>query len=281
MKSRIGILLLLLMIVIGTILTYGGIAVGQRIMIKPAPEINEIQRRGELVVGLYYKDMPPFFMTNDQGKLYGIDIELARDIARVLGVKVKFNREAKTYQQLFELVAQNKVDVVISKFSMTFDRAQVIRYTEPYVTFRRALLVNSTYATKKGIKDYPMDHLRTAKVKVGVRAKTSYVEFANQLFKNAEIVQYEEWKSVVNALKEGEVMAALYDENEVIKSVRKNSNIALFASVYILKDQKDYIAMALPRGSNQLLEWLNFYLKSRKINMSVNDLIDRYPEVYE
>lgn len=76
-------------------------------------------------------------------------------------------------------------------------------------------------------------------------------------------------------------MAALYDENEIIKTVRKNSNIALFASVYILKDQKDYIAMALPPKSTQLLDWLNFYLKNFEIEMNVDDLIERYPKVYE
>ena len=34
-----------------------------------------------------------------------------------------------------------------------------------------------------------MDYLRQAKVKIAVREKTSYVEYARQMFKNAEIIE--------------------------------------------------------------------------------------------
>jgi hypothetical protein len=76
----------------------------------------------------------------------------------------------------------NPVDVVISKFSRTYERAKSVRYTQPYLTFRQALIVNKIHAAKNNIEDYPMDYLRQAKVRIAVREETSYVEYAGKLF---------------------------------------------------------------------------------------------------
>jgi polar amino acid transport system substrate-binding protein len=249
--------------------------------VKVAPEIETIKERGKLIVGLYYQDRPPFFMTDKQDKLYGLDIELARDIAIKLGVGVEFDREAKTFQHLFEKVAQGKVDVVISKFSATFDRAQVVRFTEPYVTLRKALMVNAKFAFKNNIKDYPMEYLRNNSVKVGVVAGTSWEEYTHQLFPEAVIINYQTWNNVISALQKGEIDATLYDDNEIAISLGKNSDIALFALVYILEDQKDFIAMALPHESIQFRDWLNLYLKYKDIYLEQDDLKSMFPEVYK
>ncbi len=281
MRYKFCFKLLLLLTIIGLLLVYNNIYASNLDEVKISPEMQKIMEREKLIVGLYYQDMPPFFMTDEEGKLDGLDIELARKIADYLEIEVEFNREAESYQQLFEMVVGGEVDVVISKFSKTFKRARVIRYTEPYVTFRRALMLNSSFAIKNKIKDYPMTYLRTAHIKVGVKANTSYVEFSRELFTNAEIVQLDTWEEVISALKKGEVVAAMYDENEVLKLLHKNSDIAVFASVYILKDQKDYIAMAVPYESTQLLSWLNFFLENFQINYTVNDLITKYPEIYK
>lgn len=245
-------------------------------------DIQRIMDRGKLIFGLYYEDMPPFFMTDDEGELYGVDIELARSIAEEFGVDIEFNREAKSYQELFEKVVIAEVDVVIAKFSKTFNRAKQINYTEPYVTFRWALMVNSEYATSKNITEYPMTYLKKADgIKVGVKEATSYVEFAKGLFPLADVVQFETWQGAIKALREGQVNAAMYDENEVIKSLYKDPDIALFSSIYILKDKKDFISMAVPRESEQLLFWLNYYIDNYSIDYSVDDLLNKYPDIYK
>ncbi|MFW6306440.1 MAG: substrate-binding periplasmic protein [Bacillota bacterium] len=245
-------------------------------------DIQRIIDRGKLIFGLYYEDMPPFFMTDDEGELYGVDIDLARSIAEEFGVDIEFNREAKSYQELFEKVVNEEVDVVIAKFSKTFNRAKQINYTEPYVTFRWALMVNSEYATSKNITEYPMTYLKKADgIKVGVKEATSYVEFAKDLFPLADVVQFETWQGAIKALREGQVNAAMYDENEVIKSLYKDPDIALFSSIYILKDKKDFISMAVPRESEQLLFWLNYYIDNYSIDYSVDDLLNKYPDIYK
>lgn len=250
------------------------------------PDIQKIIDRGKIIVGLYYKDKPPFIMTNNEGELYGLDITLARDIARRLGVGVEFNRDATSYTQLHQIACygktnkENPVDVVISKFSRTYERAKKVRYTQPYLTFRQALIINKVAAAKNKIDEYPMDFLRTARVKVGVREKTSYVEYAREMFKNADIVEGK-WENIVKMVVDGKVTAVIRDEYEIMKLIKKNPELAIKVSVYILKDRKDHIAMAVPCTSTNLLAWLDMYLDSRQEILNARDIIRIYPEAWK
>jgi polar amino acid transport system substrate-binding protein len=250
------------------------------------PDIQKIIDREKIIVGIYYKDKPPFIMTDKNGGLYGLDIALAKDIARRLGVGVVFNRDAKSYTELHEIAASgrtkkgNPVDVIISKFSRTYERAKKVRYTQPYLTFRQALIINKIAAAKNKIEDYPMDFLRKAKVKVGVREKTSYVEYAREMFKNAEIVEGK-WENIVDMVINGKITAAIRDEYEIMKLVKRNPELAIKLSIYILKDRKDHIAMAVPCQSVNLLAWLDMYLASRQEILDAKDIIKKYPEAWK
>lgn len=249
-------------------------------------DIQRIIDRGKISVGLYYKDKPPFIMTDKNGELYGLDIGIARDIAKYMGVQVEFNREAKTYAELHQIAANgitakgNPIDVVISKFSRTYERAKNVRYTTPYVTFRQALIINKIHAVRYKIENYPIKYLSDAKVKIGVRIKTSYVEFAKELFKNAEIVEGE-WEDIVKMVVKGQITAIMRDEYEIMKLIKRNPELAIKVSVYILNDRKDHIAMAVPCGSINLLAWLDIFLASRREVLDAKNLIKMYPEAWK
>jgi len=126
-----------------------------------------------------------------------------------------------------------------------------------------------------------MDYLKTAKFKIGVKAKTSYVEYAKQMFKNVEVVEFGEWPEVVQSVSKGEILAAFYDDNEIMKLIRKNPDIALYTFAFVLKDKKDPIAIGVNWKSPHLLSWLNIYLDTNDILRNVDTLIKEYPEVYK
>lgn len=243
-------------------------------------DMARILERGKLIVGIYYKNKPPFVMTNEIGELYGFDIDIAKDIAKKLGVGIEFNNDAKSYKQLHQLVAEGAVDVVICKFSRTYERAKNIKFTTPYLTLRRSMLVNKMFAEKHNIKEYPIDFFKENNVKIGVREKTSYVEFAKNMFPKAKIVEGS-WKDITAALIKGDLDAVVRDEYEILKLIRNNPDMALYLSVYVLKDKRDCIAMAVPADSDQLLYWLNMYLDTRDSYKTVEDLMNEYPEIFK
>ena len=68
------------------------------------PEFARIVARGELVVAVLGVDQPPFFQQQN-GQLVGIDIDIAKELAAKLGVKARFNRDAKTFDAVVTLLA--------------------------------------------------------------------------------------------------------------------------------------------------------------------------------
>jgi polar amino acid transport system substrate-binding protein len=66
------------------------------------PDLQRIMDKKELIVAMVASDHPPFFTTGKDGKLHGFDVEIAKDIAKELGVEVRLNRTAKTFDGTVE-----------------------------------------------------------------------------------------------------------------------------------------------------------------------------------
>ncbi len=58
-------------------------------------DMKSIIDRGELVVALVDEQNPPWFFKNKEGILEGSEIELARAMAKELGVRVRFNQKRR------------------------------------------------------------------------------------------------------------------------------------------------------------------------------------------
>lgn len=245
------------------------------------PEIHRILEKKEIVFGVYFEDSPPFFMTDKNGELYGSDIKLAKDFANEMKVNYKFERSAKTYDELVEQVASGKVDMVISCLSRTIERSKLVKFSKPYIKLRKAVFVNKVQAVKNKIEESPIENLINKRFKIGVVKGTSYQEFSESLFKKGEIILYDTWEEVLKELIKGNIMATMYDECEIVKEVRQNPDIALYTSVFVLKDQKDDISVAVNWKDTHLLSWINTFLETYDIEYNVNSLIEQYPEVFE
>lgn len=82
-------------------------------------DLREIMQRGKLVVALPNVDRHSLFAIGKNGDLQGYYIDVARNIGKELGVSVEFNRSAKNFNEVVELVAQGKADIAICHLSKT------------------------------------------------------------------------------------------------------------------------------------------------------------------
>ena len=92
-------------------------------------DMQRIFDRGTLIVAMHAEDAPPFFMHDEKGRFYGLDVKLARDIGRRLGVKVAFNREAETYDGVIDIIKRREADIAISNLSSTLERSKRVCFT--------------------------------------------------------------------------------------------------------------------------------------------------------
>lgn len=242
------------------------------------PDMQRIKSRGKLIVAMYYQDRPPWFYLDEQGQLTGIDVDMAHDIARVLGVKLEFDRAARTFNEVVDRVAAGHADMAISKLSVTLARAQRILYTQPYIVFNQALLVNrlKLAAVQNANPGKPAWELMLNTTdKIAVAKGTSYEEFARDTFLNAQIAAVPE-ADLFAATARGEALAALYDENEINIFMKENPELSITAKVIVVKDRIDPIAIAVAPQDLQLLAWLNHYLDFMKYDVDVKQLVDDY-----
>lgn len=238
------------------------------------PDIQRIKEQGRLVVSMFHQDRPPFFYTNDQGRLVGLDVELASDIARLLGVKVEFNREAKTFDEVVDRVLLGQADVAISKVSITMARALRAAFTDPYVVFHHTLLINRLRLAAlqaKNPEKTALELLTNLPQKIAVRQGTAWVGYAEQQFPKAEIVLAETMDDLLVAVR-GEAIALLYDEFEIKKLVHKHPELNIDLQTLILGQYFDPIGIAVSPANQHLLAWLNLYLRYNTSALQENDL---------
>lgn len=242
------------------------------------PDIKRILDRGKLIIAMYYEDKPPFFMHDQKNNFFGLDVELANNIALKMGVKVEFIREAKTFNEIIEIVLQKKADVALSKISTTLDRAKKVLFTDSYITFHQTLLIDRlAFAQLKRGND-PIKILKEGGVNVGVIFGTSYVDFARENFPNVNLCAYPSWNALTKDVLKRKFLALIYDNNEIQNWHKTNPHAAINLQTIVMNDKKDYIAMAVHWEDRQLHSWLNQYLHKVRQDGFLDELRIKYIE---
>jgi ABC-type amino acid transport substrate-binding protein len=247
-------------------------------VVQPAPpDIQRIAKRGELVVALPAFDSPPFFSQRN-GALRGLDIDLARGLAEALNVRVRFERSAASFNAVVDVIARGDADVAICKLSRTLARAARIRFSEPYLVLHHALAVNRLRFAELAHGQELATVIRHFGGRLGVIEGSSYADFAVHNFPSAKLVRYQDWDTLVAALKKGEIIAAYRDEFEVNRLLQSDPRLALTLRTVTLTDTEDSIGMAVPSGSSQLLALINLYLDQRPDKLTAEKVMDRLIE---
>jgi ABC-type amino acid transport substrate-binding protein len=224
-------------------------------------EIGAILERGYIVFGMTAADQKPFFYKDEQsGRLIGLDVEIAYEIANRMGVRAVFNREAVSFDDVVLKVADREVDVALSKLSRTINRAARVRFTRPYIIFRQALLFNRLELAKVTTEEKLPQFIKQFAGNMAIINNSSYVSYAGANFPDATVRTYNTWGDCVDALFAGDVLAVYRDEGEILIVAETRENAALLTKTVFISDKQDPIAMAVAHDAPLLEAWLNTFL---------------------
>jgi ABC-type amino acid transport substrate-binding protein len=98
---------------------------------------ERVQESGVLRVGLD-PTYPPFAVATESD-LWGLDVDLARDVAAELGLEPAFTYFG--YDGLYDALATNQVDVLVSALVIQPERTRDFAYTAPYFDAGQILVV--------------------------------------------------------------------------------------------------------------------------------------------
>ncbi len=237
------------------------------------PSIARIVNRGELIVAMLGVDTPPFFYVKN-GELVGLDVSLAQAIAKELKVNVRFDRSARTFNEVVDVVARQEADLAISKISRTLARAQMINFTDPYLRLHHAFILNRVkFAELARNRPLPVV-IRAFKGSIGVIADSSFSGYATKNFPLSELREFASWNDVLQALHKGEIMAAYRDEFEVKRILKNDPTASLTLRTVTFKDLEDTLSIAVSIENPTLLAYVNQFLSENPEKLTIDKVLN-------
>ena len=220
------------------------------------PDIARILNRGELVVAIISNDSPPFFSEKD-GEMVGTDVNVARLIAKELGVPVRFDRTAKTFDAVADMAAEGRADIGIGRLARTLLRAQKVSFSTPYMKLPHSFMINRLEFSKISGDRAAPTVIRNFNGTLGVMGRSAWEEFGRRNFMKAKIVTYPSWGKLIEAVKKGEVVAAYRDEFEIQKIMRSDPTLALTLRTVTFNDIESSLSLMIGIQDTTLLSFVN------------------------
>jgi polar amino acid transport system substrate-binding protein len=91
--------------------------------------LASVKQKGKLVVGVK-ADYKPFGYTDPSGKIVGLEVDLANDVGKRLGVPVELVPVIAANRM--EFLKQGRIDLMIATMAYKPDRAEVVGIPEPF-----------------------------------------------------------------------------------------------------------------------------------------------------
>ena len=239
------------------------------------PDIAAIKKKNVLIVAMTKKDVPPFF-SGDAENIRGLDVEIGRRIGVLLGVPVEFRRDAESFAEVVEQVRDGRADLAVSKLSITGPRLLTVRFSDPYIKLKQAMIINRLWLSQNSQGREVHEVLRTFNGKISFIKNSSYDTFARANFPKAVYMPEDSWDTIINNVTNGTIAAGYRDEFEIKKISFEKPEAAITTKTVTISDSIDNIAVAVNNNSVQLLNVVNYVIRNEYSNIDTKKLMDRY-----
>ena len=119
-------------------------------MASESSHLDEIKNRGVLIVGTE-GTWSPYTYHDEEEKLVGFDVEVARLIAEYIGVDIQYSETV--WSSIFGSLDAGQIDLVVNEVSYTEERAVKYDFSIPYTFTQRALLVRADNEEIQSLED--------------------------------------------------------------------------------------------------------------------------------
>jgi len=217
--------------------------------------IESILQSKQLRVG-FESGYFPFDMTTKAGNFMGFDIDLAKALAKSMGVKwVPMNT---AWDGIIPALVTGKFDIIIGGMTVTQERNLSINFTIPYIVVGQAVLLNKKHAgTVKSYKD-----LNDPKYTIVSKIGTTGEQAAQKLISRANYKSFEAEAEAAMEVIQGNVDALIYDLPFIERIQAQhgaNKTIALNTPFTY-----EPLAMAIRKGDPDFMNYLNNFLQQYK-----------------
>ncbi|VLH40223.1 ABC transporter substrate binding lipoprotein-amino acid transport [Streptococcus pneumoniae] len=206
------------------------------------------KKGGELRIAVF-GDKKPFGYVDNDGSYQGYDIELGNQLAKDLGVKVKYISVDAANRA--EYLISNKVDITLANFTVTDERKKQVDFALPYMKVSLGVVSPKTGL----ITDVKQLEGKTLIVTKGTTAETYFEKtYFEKNHPEIKLQKYDQYSDSYQALLDGRGDAFSTDNTEVLAWALENKGFEV--GITSLGDP-DTIAAAVQKGNQELLDFIN------------------------
>ena len=261
MKIVLGRTLLLLA---AALFICSGMALAADIDLAKKSTLEEILKNGELRVGFEAGYMP-FEMTDKKGRFVGFDIDVAKEMAKAMGVK--FVPVNTAWDGIIPALITKKFDIIMSGMTVTQERNLKINFADPYIIVGQTILLNKKH--EGAVKSYK--DLNNPDFIVTSKLGTTGEQAVKRMIPKCTYKSFETEPEAALEVVNGKADAFVYD---LPYCVIFNAEQGAGKLVFIDKPfTYEPLAWAIRKGDPDFMNWLNNFLSQIK-----ND--GRYDRIY-
>ena len=205
---------------------------------------------------------PPYEMTNDAGEYEGIDVEMAGEIAKRLGLELEI--DDMDFDSALLAVQQGKSDIAMAGITVSEDRLLVMNFSDSYANGVQVIIVpeDSDIASPDDLE---------GKLIGTQRATTGNIYCVDEYGEDA-VITYDNGLTAVQALTNGQLDCVIIDNAPAQSFVEANPGLKILDTAFA---EEDY-AIGVAKGNTQLLDAINSILAEMEADGTTQAIVDKY-----
>jgi polar amino acid transport system substrate-binding protein len=252
-------------LVIGTMFAFAGCGSQNNTGSSESQSMQRIKKSGELVLGTS-ADYPPYEFhkaVNGKDEIVGFDVEIAKQIAKDLGVKLVI--KDMQFDGLLAALDEGKVDMVVAGMTPTPEREKNVDFSNVYYKAVQTVVVRA--ADKNKFKTTSDFNGKT----IGVQKGAIQEDIAKKQISGARPMALATISDLVLALKNNRVDGVILESPVATSNVNANKDLVI--SDVKLKNDDAGSAVAVKKGSADLVKEINKTLNRLKTDNSIDKFV--------
>lgn len=230
--------------------------------------LHQILKRGELRVGVEAGYMP-FEMRDRKGKIIGFDVDLARLMARYMGVKLTLVNTQ--WDGIIPALMTDKFDILMGGMTITPERNLQVNFADPYIVIGQTVLIRKGLIGTITTREQLDDPKYTIATKLGTTGDIA----ARRYFANARIKAFESEAEATLEVRNDRADAFVYDlPFNAVFVARYPGQVGLLKDPFT----QEPLAWAIRKGDPDFMNWLNNFLRTIRADGSYDALYGKWFE---
>ena len=233
-----------------------------------ADKLEEIMDQGVLKVGTTGDYQPMSYLDPDTGEYVGFDNELTKDLAGEMGVEIQYVETS--WPTLMEDTLAGKFDLAICGITVNDARKERALMSDGYIVNGKTILCRAEDADKYT----SLEAINRPEVRVMVNPGGINEQFARENLPDVTLIIHDVNQEIPGLVASGEADIMITEIMEAGYYVGQDSRLA--APLVQEPFTHGEIGVLMPKGSEDLLNYVNEFLRKEKESGRIDELADEY-----